>query len=138
MSVKKAVFALLSGHAGLTALVGTRIHRQLLPQEPTYPAVVYTRTASVLVASLGRESGLWRSTISVDCLAETESGAEAVALQVRDALDHQSGLIGWPVNASPYAGQLQIQAIAHLDSTDNYDDELEIHAVTEDFEVWHE
>lgn len=49
MSIEARLYAALTGHAGLSALVGTRVYPIQLPQVPTLPAVTYLRISTVPV-----------------------------------------------------------------------------------------
>lgn len=82
MSIDSDVYALLSGNAGLTALVGTRIFPQVIAQGESMPALVYAiRTDSV--TQLYGPVGLDRSRIVVQAwaasIAEAKTIADAVA-----------------------------------------------------------
>ena len=81
------VYARLTGHAGLGALVSDRIYPEHLPQNPTYPAVTYFQVGGPRDHSLAGSSGLAVTQWQVDAWATSYLGAKAVAEQIRVALD---------------------------------------------------
>lgn len=90
--IEQALYAVLSGAAAVSALVGTRIEPENSQQSSTLPRIVYERTASEYENTLtGSSSGLCRATYDYDCIASTFSGAKALADAVRSALDRYKG-----------------------------------------------
>lgn len=81
MSAEADFRAILAAHAGLTALVGTRIAQNAVPADPAFPLVVFT-------ARHNRELGLDNSlladdvTFDVQCWATRALDARAVADQL--------------------------------------------------------
>lgn len=49
MSIEARLYAALTGHAGLAALVGPRVHPIQLPQASVLPAVTYLRVSTMPV-----------------------------------------------------------------------------------------
>lgn len=86
--------ARLRAFAGLSALVGTRIRPHVLGQGETYPAVTYYVTSQVDADHLRGPGGLPATEMTFDCYASTYGQAEAVADQIRLALDGYRGLMG--------------------------------------------
>lgn len=89
MTVESDFYALLSGNAGVTALVGARIYPDELPEECNYPAVVFARTRTddapyrtVSGQTLGADVDL-----AVGCWAETRTTADDVAVAIETALN---------------------------------------------------
>lgn len=85
MSVETDFRAALVAHAALTALVGTRIAQNAVPQGSSYPLVVFT-VLHQRELSLFNEQHADAATISVQCWAETSASAAAVADAVEAAL----------------------------------------------------
>jgi hypothetical protein len=85
MSAESDFRAVLAAYAPLTALVGTRIAQNAVPQGATLPYVAFT-------ASHAPEYGLDNTlhgdavTFSIECWAESAAEADAVAVQVQAAL----------------------------------------------------
>lgn len=76
----------LSGHAGLSALVSTRIYPNVAPQNVTVPFVTYRRVSAVRESGFGEDIGIVTSRFQLDMYAATYSGVRAIAEQVRAAL----------------------------------------------------
>ena len=93
MSFEEGLFYYLDNHAGLSGEVDSRIYPNLLPQDPTLPAVVYHRISTPRLVALER-SLLPQGRFQFDCWAETFQEAKAVAEQVKLALDVYSGAMG--------------------------------------------
>ena len=91
--VTQALYTQLSGTAGLTALVSTRIYPDLMPQSPTLPAVVYQMISNVREERHGGQTGDARPRFQITCWASTALAAAAVATQVRLAVMAMSGTV---------------------------------------------
>ncbi|MGB9780621.1 DUF3168 domain-containing protein [Caldanaerobacter sp.] len=93
MMLEQAIYGYVSTHAGVTALVGNRIYPLLLPQNPTYPAIVYSRVSRIYEKDLS--GTVWnQSRIQFSCYAKKYSEAKAVAEQLRSAFRDYRGKIG--------------------------------------------
>jgi len=79
--------AFLGNAPAVSAIVSSRIYPQLLPQNPTYPAITYNQVSAVRVHVLAGAGGKARRRISVNCWATTAKAAEALADAVRRSLD---------------------------------------------------
>jgi hypothetical protein len=89
MSLESEVYSRLSGFAGLTALVSTRIYPLRLPQDTTLPAVTFTRLSASRLSAMGSDPGLVRARVQYDAWTEGSGafdGARAIAEQIRAAL----------------------------------------------------
>jgi len=90
MTLREIVYGRCVGHAGIAALVGTRVYPDRLPEKVTYPAISY-------VAPVSEDGSLYRthdgaggrkvSRVQFNCYAATGGGAAALADQVRLAWD---------------------------------------------------
>ena len=98
MSAEADFRALLAGHAGLAALVGTRIAQNAVPRADVLPLVVF-------VASHVPEHGLDGTlladqvTFAVQCWGKTAADAAAVAAQVKAACATAPAAAGCTVTA---------------------------------------
>jgi hypothetical protein len=88
-SVESWIYSRLTGFAGLSALVGTRLYPSVLPENPTYPAISYRRIDAPNVAQTheATPAGLARPRFQFDCWGTTATSAKAVGEQVRLALE---------------------------------------------------
>lgn len=112
--IEEAIFNRLSGFAGLTALVSTRIHPVLAGAvgSITPPLVVYSKISGPRIADLSGAVGMAQPRFQFDCYAVTFLGANAVATQVRYALD------GYRATD----GSVVIQGCSLLDERDGIED----------------
>lgn len=96
MSLKERVYDQLTGHAGVAALVGTRVYRKALPQRPTLPALTYLIVITIPMYSHGGDTKFDSVRVQVSCWAETDGGADALAAQVRLAMNGWKAAHGDP------------------------------------------
>ena len=90
MSVETELFTVLDNHAGLTALITSRIYPLVAEEDATLPLVVYRRTGDTVHRAMSDDAAV-RSLFRFDCWADSYSGAKAVAVQVHDALNRYKG-----------------------------------------------
>ena len=111
MAIEEALYTRLSGHAGLTALVSTRIYPVKLPQNPVYPAVTYeSRGGGAVQQSMGVTTGIRRPIFQIACFADTYDSACSVGAQVQAALSRYRATVGGIV----------IQDILETDEPDDF------------------
>lgn len=123
-----ALVALLEGDFHVAGLIGDRIYPQVLPQDPTLPAVTYRRISAIRVRSQDGPSGVARPRYQLDAWSRSYAEADAVAAAVRTRLDGYRGDIG---------GETIQGAFADVDR-DLYDEALRLHGRSADYLVWHE
>lgn len=80
--------------AGVSALVGTRMHARMLPQTPVLPALTYLRVDTRREHDMAGPDGLPRPRLQVTCWATTPAGAYDLAATVRQRLDGYRGTWG--------------------------------------------
>lgn len=90
MSAEDNLFAALSAHAGLTAIVGAgsaaRIYPDALPEGCDYPAVVFSRSGTEPIATIdGTVHGAF-VTVSVSCWGASRAEADSAADAAESAL----------------------------------------------------
>ena len=88
---EKAVRARLIAHAGTTALVGRRVWYSALPQDAKLPAITVQQITGSPDGTMGNDTGHVRGTVQVDCWAIKRDDCQALAEQVRDALQRYTG-----------------------------------------------
>ena len=84
MSIETDIRNLLAGYGGLTALVGTRIAQDAVPDESAYPLVVFAVRRDA-ITDIGGARLVDQCSVSLQCWAETGVAA-AVADQVAAAM----------------------------------------------------
>lgn len=128
MIIEEALKSYLTGYAGLTALISTRVYPLRLPESPTYPSVTYQRISAPRIHSHSGPSGLAFPRFQFDCYSPTYLGAKAVATQVRLALDGYTGTMG---------GGVSVGSSLLQDDRDFYDTATRIWRVSIDFIIGH-
>lgn len=122
MRTSEHVFALLSAHAPLVALVADRIYPLVAPQRAPTPRVVFTVVDDVGVTSLlGFTSGLSDIRLQVDAYSPNYDEAQAVADAVDEVLKSYVSLLFSSVRVA---------------RRDLYEDTTELNRVSLDFKVW--
>ena len=113
MSAETSFAALLAGYSPLTALVGTRIAQNAVPQNEPMPLVVF---AASHAPTLGLDNTLLADEVSftVQCWASDAVTAASVATQVQAAIGARAEMVG---------------------SSDAYNPELDAHAIEQSF-LW--
>lgn len=111
--LEEALYARLSGFAGLSALVGSRIYPLRAPQTAALPLVVFQRISTIRWSAFGSDTGLARPRIQVTAWATTAMAAKSVKEQVRAALQRWRGTV---------AG-VEILDATIADERDQYDQE---------------
>lgn len=110
MSAETELYAALSGLAGLTVLVSSRIYPDAIPENSALPAVVYVRAGTNPTYTIGGQLACEEAKLAITAWAETREQAEAVADQMRIAVD----LAGNPIS----------------DRSSGFDNEVGLFAVT--------
>ena len=95
MGLHEAVFARLSGFAGLTALIGSgsscRAWPDEAPKNPTAPYVVFFQVGASRTPLAGADSTVRRQRMQFDCYGATGDSAREVAAQVVAAVARLRG-----------------------------------------------
>lgn len=129
MSVHTEIVARLEADAGVGAVAGDRIYVQRLPQNPTYPAVVWRQVSGPRITNLGGAAGRARTRLQIDSIAETWLEASALAAAVRGSLHGFTGTL-----ATLHA------AIALENELDDPSDETEragLYRIVQDYRINH-
>lgn len=131
MSMETDLKTQLFGHAGLTALVGTRIRPVLAPGKLEAPYCVYMVVSQVRQYSHDGYGNLDRYRAQISCFTQDKDGssgygqAAAVAAQVIAAME------AWP------AANVRVQACFLEDRGDLYEEETGYYHIPLDFIVWY-
>ena len=127
-ALNEAIFARLQAVTGVTDLVGTRVFPLLLPQDPTYPAVIYQQITGSRESAMGSDVGLVEATVQIDSYATTYAGARVLAEAVRVALQRFRGTVASVVISDVFVLEGPL---------DLYEDAVKKYRVQQDFLVWH-
>lgn len=86
-AIEEVIVSKLKAHAGLSALVGTRVYPAPLPQRPTLPAVTYQRISTLPIGSRdAAKANFERPRFQFDGWALDVAGRAALADALRNAL----------------------------------------------------
>jgi len=88
------LIARMSANAGLTALVGTRIHANVRPQGGALPAIVLRIISDVTDQAMSGPTNYRQTRVQAECYGPTYAAAYAVRNAIRAALDGWSGTQG--------------------------------------------
>lgn len=87
MSAETALQTLLTGTAGITNLVGTRIYSRLVPIDKALPAIAVRRLETEYVTTIHASAlAASKAQMEIACMAATIGDAETLAEQVLTAL----------------------------------------------------
>ena len=117
MSAETDLYAALSGRASLTALVGTHIYPDAIPEGDTLPAVVYQRGGTEPITTLQNQTVAEQVRFGITAWSKSRITADAVADEIVTAISGAS---------NPLA-----------DRSSGFDSEMGLHAVTVECEWWH-
>lgn len=87
--LEQGMYSLLTGNSPQTLAAG-RIYPRL-PQNVTFPAIVYTRASTDRTQSLDANVGVTEVTMVLECMAESYSEAKTLADEVRTIMHGYSG-----------------------------------------------
>jgi hypothetical protein len=90
-TLEDAIYNILANDAAVAAVVGTRIYRVRMPDNPTFPAITYQTTYGTQVESFTGYSGLKMPVVAIDCWGKTAKVTQELAEKVRTALHGYSG-----------------------------------------------
>lgn len=135
MTILEAIAHLLKHTTAVAQIVGDRIYPEVLPQNPTYPAIVYHVIATDPDHTQDGPSGYTRKLVQFDYVARTAAEVEAISRAVRIAMDGLKGLIGEMPLDDDDPDQVPVFACFRSGERSDYDDEFKIHLRIADFEV---
>ena len=93
--MKSGLVALLTAHAGTSAIVGSRVYVNNAPQKAIFPHVIITQMNSEENPTIdGGTSELRFVTFDIDCKAKGSLQAATLAKTIRRYLDDFSGATG--------------------------------------------
>jgi len=125
--MEKHLVTRLTGHAGLSALIGSRVYPAKLPQDVTYPACVYETVSRTEFPAMGVNADQTRKRITVTGFASNYSDAKDLETQIIAALDRYSGT----------SDGTTIDACYLENVSDVYEDVFESYQVSIDFMIYY-
>lgn len=125
MAVEKAIIATLKAHAGLTALVSTRIYGVHAPQGVTAPYVTLFRVSAERPSAMGDDIGIVRARVQVNSWGTTYASAKNVCDQARAALQRFDGV----------AASITVLDTFLLSEQDLHEPDVPMYHVAQDYEA---
>lgn len=92
--IEEGLIPFILADAGLSALIGTRLHDDVLPQSPTLPALVWQRISTPREYSQSGSSHYAMPRFQFACWANTRLETLQVADALRTALEAYKGAMG--------------------------------------------
>lgn len=127
MTINNAIYSRLSGFAGLSAMVASRIYPVNAPQDALMPYVVYQRVSSVKIGLLASDTDIAEPRYQIDVYAGSYSSCRDTADQVVLAMQRWQGT---------EAGTVVMDTTIENDS-DTYDNDLLTYNSTIDVIISH-
>jgi hypothetical protein len=122
------LYAYLAAQSGITSLASTRIYPAILPQKPTYPAVLYREEGHDFEETFEGQQGFTKSYYIVDAFATTYAGVDALGAAIRTALQNTKGNFGG-INIH--------KCMVESGPTTLYEDTVEAYRQTQVFTITH-
>lgn len=87
MSAESDVYAALSGAAAVTAIVGSRIYPDVVPQEQNIPSIAYARVGTQYTPTIHSSAPVWTTaTVEIACMDDKRADAEDLADKAATAI----------------------------------------------------
>lgn len=128
MTLDEAVYTRLTTHAGVSALVATRVYPVVLPQAPTFPALTYQLISEIRPSHIGGPGHLPGALYQVTAWGTTLLSVRAVLDAVRGALDGYQGTVGTVV--------IQASILEEQRDDPGYQPEVGIYGASADYRIW--
>lgn len=96
MSLESKIFDRLSGDAGITALVATRIYPNIKPENAIMPAIVFHRISSIRYPAMRADSNVMKARFQFDIFADTYDAANAIRIAMIPVVNRWRDMITPP------------------------------------------
>jgi hypothetical protein len=130
--IEDAIYTRLAAVSAVSSLVSTRIYPGLLPESPTYPAVVFRFLSEQTFPAMGADAGVTKRRLQVDCWATTATAAQQLGDAVTTALSRFQGTVSYT------GGSTVIDDIYRDGVMDLYDGKARVHQRAVDFIVMYQ
>ncbi len=126
-TIEEAIHDILVADNTVKAIT-TRCYPSTLPQNPTYPLILYIRLFGSTDNHLNGSSGMASPSFQIEAWAETYAAAKALAAAIRGALNNYRGTTG-----TVRIGSCLIQS-----ERDVYESEISVHRIIQDYKILHD
>lgn len=124
--IEAAIYSTLTSHVGLSALVSTRVYPDILPDNPTMPALTFQMISNVREERHRGQTGDAAPRFQVNVWAQTRASRAAVADQVRLAMMAMTTVVG-----------VTIKGVLNAGETRTYEPDTRRYGTSLDFFVFH-
>ena len=97
-TLEEGMYSYITGLAAISALIGSgddaRMYPNELPQNPTYPAIVYHLISTNDLMAHDGATDFMKKRLQFDCFGETYGSAKNLAKILRQQINGQSGALG--------------------------------------------
>ena len=93
-TIEKALWYLLTDHFGVSGFASTRVYPEIIPQNTTFPAVVYNLIAAPRSHHLTGMTDLVPARFQITAYADTYAEMRGISDEIRRALDSIQTTIG--------------------------------------------
>lgn len=126
--IEQALFEILTGHPGLSALVSNRVYPLILPEDPELPAITYQRITTTRGYTVDGPDGAANPTFQITIWNPALLAANQVAGQVRAAVH-----AAWRT----VVADVSIGSITVSDDRNAYDQNGKVVGIEFDVTIWH-
>lgn len=126
-NIEEAIHDILVADATVQDLT-TRCYPSTLPQDPTYPLILYMRVYGARENALEGPVGMANPHFQIEAWAKTYAAAKALAKAVRNALNGYRGT----------SGLVRIGSFLIQSERDVYEPAVACHRIIMDYSIWHD
>ena len=125
-TIEEAIHDILVADSSVKAIT-TRCYPSTLPQNPTYPLILYAKVTGERINDLSGPSGMAHPRFQIEAWAETYAAAKSLANAIRVCLNGYRGT----------SGTVRIGSFLIQSERDIYEPEAACHRVVMDYAIWH-
>ena len=126
-TIEQAIYSILSSASSISSVVGTRIYRVKMPDNPTLPAITFQTSYGSGIESFDGDSGLRNPIIAIDFWAKSAGAASDLAERARKILLGYSGV----------HQDIRIDNVLEWSHVDLFESETEIYHVSSSARFWY-
>lgn len=132
--IEKALRSILVNTAAVSAIVSTRIYQSKLPQNPTYPAIVFIKQGNDMINRLATDTDIAETRFDVIAASQTADATASLADEIRTALQRYKGSTA---GTGFDGGATTILDCWVMNMDSDYESDLELYFSTVDIKIVH-
>jgi hypothetical protein len=126
--IETGLVTFLNADTGVSAITGTRIYPMILPQNPTYPAITYSRNSVDRDMTLEEgQTDFASADIQIDAWSTSYSGAKTLWQAIKDAIQNFQGSMG----------AIAVQRAFVVGDLDVYEPDVGAYRCSMTVSIWH-